>query len=325
MKVFLTQSFGRESEYRRAILAVLSFWAWYKGDEKVVTVIMTDKPDYFRPFFSGIEVDYLLLTTDKIKVMRGDINFIHRMKIALIDEVYQKYPNSDLLYIDSDTFFTQEPSSLLNSITTGTSFMHLLEYEYADYKIFSQSGDGEDTHKDLVSLLNTSKFETSIGEISLNGLATWNAGVLGIASDVKNIIPDVYQLTDIFYKRAPMNGSEQAAFSFMLQKISTVKPAEKYVYHYWGIFKKIVLDAMLENYISKKLANASYADRMDKVKWLTKEIPIAIKINEDAFVHFNNDKFFKGFYLALKTLKYSFFNTPIIKDVLFQVKRRIIK
>lgn len=113
MKLLVTQSFGRTSEYKRVILSVLSFWALYSGDKNnVITVLATDKPDYFKPYFEGIPVEYIILNPEKIKKMRGEIDFIHRMKIAIVDEAFQRYIGADILYVDSDTFSKRPQESI---------------------------------------------------------------------------------------------------------------------------------------------------------------------------------------------------------------------
>src|SRR5687768_15350505 len=101
MFLLVTQSFGKESEYRRAVFAILSFWAWYSGEKsKVKTLIFTDNPQWFEPWLGELPAEYILLTPEKMKKMRGEIDFLHRVKIALIEETFDRYPEADLLYID---------------------------------------------------------------------------------------------------------------------------------------------------------------------------------------------------------------------------------
>src|SRR5689334_15023080 len=99
MEVLVVQSFGKESEFRRAILCIWSFWL-YRPDG--VVVLFTDRPSFFDQALSGRKVEYVHLTTEKIREMRGDIDFLHRMKIAIIEETF-RLKKCNVLYVDSDT------------------------------------------------------------------------------------------------------------------------------------------------------------------------------------------------------------------------------
>src|SRR5688500_15091363 len=102
------QSFGRENEYKRAILTVLSFYANCSlPDEQTRLMLFTDRPEYFSSYLSGLPVDFILLTPEKIKEMRGNIDFLHRMKIAVIEEAFDK-TGGNIIYADSDTFFVAD-------------------------------------------------------------------------------------------------------------------------------------------------------------------------------------------------------------------------
>jgi hypothetical protein len=84
------QSFGRDNEYRRAILTILSFYAHSSlKREETKVLLFTDMPAYFSTFLEGLPVEYVLLTPEKIKSMRGEIDFLHRMKIAVIEEAFK--------------------------------------------------------------------------------------------------------------------------------------------------------------------------------------------------------------------------------------------
>ncbi len=69
------QSFGRENEYRRAAFVVLSYYAHAGEDNNERTLLFTDNPEYFEPYLKGLPVEYVLLTPEKIRTMRGRLIF----------------------------------------------------------------------------------------------------------------------------------------------------------------------------------------------------------------------------------------------------------
>jgi len=325
MKILVTQSFGRESEYKRAILAVLSFWALYSGSKQDVQVlIFTDQPKYFAEYFAGLSVEYIPLTPKKITSMRGEIDFIHRMKIALIEEAFQRYPAADMLYVDSDTIFVKDPKNLLDNIHSDNSFMHLIELEFDEYKKFALQGVGEANHLPFIELLEKKTFLTSKGEEVFHSLTGWNAGVMGLPAKVADFLPDVYKLTDEFYTIAPLNGSEQAAFSYILQTRTNLRDCEEYVYHYWGVFKKQVIDTILPRVINKTLEKLPISQRLLEVERLTKYVPLVIKTHEEALHALNNNKFKEGFKSAIKAMRMSPVNKSFLRHLLYHTKRFLI-
>src|SRR5215207_5956975 len=150
------QSFGRESEYKRAILTVLSFYAYSSlPTEQMRVLFFTDQPAYFSLYFEGLTVEYILLTPEKIKQMRGEINFLHRMKIAVIEEAFS-LTEGPLIYADSDTFFTADPIPLVNELEPAKGFMHLWEYRFEELR--NVSWPVGETFRDFVALIDSREF-----------------------------------------------------------------------------------------------------------------------------------------------------------------------
>jgi len=50
-QVLALQSFGRENEYRRALLTICSYWVYAGADAPVV--LFTDKPEWFDEWLPG--------------------------------------------------------------------------------------------------------------------------------------------------------------------------------------------------------------------------------------------------------------------------------
>ena len=124
------QSFGKEHEYRRAILCIFSLYARLKNRSvDFETVIFTDRPAFFERFLNGLPVRFELLTAATIRQMRGPQDFLHRMKIAIIERAFD-FGGDVLFYIDSDAFFLDDPTPVVTSITETNAFMHCREYAF---------------------------------------------------------------------------------------------------------------------------------------------------------------------------------------------------
>lgn len=205
-------SYGRENEYKRAILTVLSHYAWVApgtGAERVI--VFTDNPDYMQPYLLGLPVDYMLLTPERLREYKGPLDFIHRLKVAIIEAAMLKYPGENILYLDSDTFFQIDPRPLLASISPTVSLMHTREFTL-------ETRRHEEMGRPLLNLLESETIITSRGKERFHsGQYSWNAGVLGLSAPIAAALPDVFLLTDKFFAASGWHISEQLAFSLVLQ------------------------------------------------------------------------------------------------------------
>lgn len=319
------QSFGKESEYRRVVLAILSYYA-YASDKDATTYLFTDNIPWFEPYLNELPIHYVQLTPAKMKVMRGEIDFLHRMKIALIEEAFQ-LSNTNLLYFDSDTFFTADPEIYVKEIAPNRSFMHLLEYEFSVLKN-TTFAEGQNFYQ----LITNQRFQMADGsefEVSLNH-SSWNAGVMMFHRSHSRFIPDVYALTNQFYPKTKNHASEQFAFSLILQESTTLKSCEPVVYHYWYNVKKTIIDEFLEQKMTE-LSNKILGERLKKVILFTKQLPgffdnHLLTAKDNAIQAFNEDKFKKGFQYSMKALnKGGLKDTKFLKDVLYHIKRLMFK
>ena len=325
------QSFGRETEYRRAVLTILSFFAHSSVPLKDSNVLLfTDQPDFFKPYLAGLPIEFVLLTPEKIKSMRGKIDFLHRMKIALIEEAFVKTEGS-ILYADSDTFFTADPAPLMNQLSVDCSFMHVWEYQFERMRNLPLPA-GE-TARAFLSLIETNSFWLANQEtLKITPQhSSWNAGVMMLHRSHKAFIPDVYALTDQFYPSTQNHASEQYAFSIVLQKNTELRACDQVIYHYWYRVKKEIIDRFLLSMINPEWANRSLDERITAIKHYTYSLPSLLErhvlmLKDNSIQALNENQFSKGYVWALKAFKKgAYSDKKFIKDVLYHLKRQLTK
>jgi hypothetical protein len=323
------QSFGREGEYKRAILAVLSFFSWYPNDPKDVRVILfTDRPEYFSDFFNGLTIQYVLLTPEKIIAMRGNIDFLHRMKIALIEEAFS-LSNGSLLYADSDTFFIADPTPLMKELTPVKSFMH--EWEYTFEAVRNWALPTGKSFRDFLSLIESKTFTLSDGsEMNITpNHSSWNAGVMMFHASHARFIPDVYALTEQFYPPSKNHASEQYAFSIILQENTKVSSCEAISYHYWYRVKKQIIDEFLSRKLNNKWKKLPLERKIAIVKEWSLQLPGYFKthewmIKDHAIQAFNENRFSDGYrWTAKALLQKPLSSGTFLKDAFYHFKRHI--
>lgn len=326
MDVLVLQSFGRENEYKRAILTILSYFAHVPAPfRNSKALLFTDNPAYFEPYFGNLPVEFVLLTPEKIRTMRGKIDFLHRMKIAMIEEAFDRC-EGPLLYADSDTFFLSDPTALMRSLSPEKSYMHLREYAFNYLKTLRMPAAA--TFHEFVELIETTTFQLADGSPFkvTTDMYSWNAGVMMFHASHRRFIPDVYALTEQFYPPTRNHASEQYAFSLMLQTQTELQACEPVIYHYWYRIKKQIADVFLDEQLPA-LKEKSLEERIATVREWTRRIPQLFEehefaLRDNAVQAFNENKFGEGYRWTLRALsKAPFSDKTFVKDVMYHTKR----
>ena len=300
-------SYGRETEYLRATCAALSFWARYAGARADVrTVIFTDNPTALQPYLAGLPIAYKCLSDSELVGMKGPQQFVHRVKVAIIDRTFREYPSDTVLYLDSDTFFTAGPRPLLAALLAGRIFMHQYEYTIAEavgiYAGFKQ----EDYPRKAIARLESHPYHLGMTAVQFHqGYHNWNSGVLGLPPAVAAVMPDVYTLTDDLYANSGWIISEQLAFSLVLQAHTKLQPCSRYVYHYWGSGQKTLMDTLLRRVLNEHFSCLPLAARLARVRQLVPQWQRQLalhKIQEGALYAFAQGQLHAGLKYAAKAL-----------------------
>lgn len=250
--VFL--SYGAESEFRRAIFNILSFYAWSAASDikRTRIVIYTDQPHFFQLYLDQPNIEYVLMNPELMEEMLGGTLFYHRRKIASIDMTFKKYPQDNVIFIDSDTFFTGDATLLFNGITKDRAFMHQREYTFEQgLGIFKSFNQGEFPQAFITYITDRELIIGGKPERFTKDDYGWNSGVLGLHSSFAEYMPDVFRLNDEFYENSRWFISEQIAFSLILQRRKILQAADEFVLHYWGKRQKVMLDKLLIDLLNR--------------------------------------------------------------------------
>lgn len=233
----LYQAYGSIDHINECRYSLLKYLAVYnlKPPADTAVVIYTDQPALFESyasFFTGFE----MINVDKAQIQqwRGAIDFVHRVKIEVIKDFFTRY-SGNLIYLDTDTYITEPLQPLFDGLETGAFYLH--EYEGVIDKTMHASFHKWD------DFLRTNTLHYNDKQVDLSGgVKVWNAGVIGLNSNNKQLLDDVLALTDVVYQQFPKHIAEQFAFSYCLQKAGTVKTADTSVVHYWNLkeFRKVL-------------------------------------------------------------------------------------
>jgi hypothetical protein len=226
--VVVYQAYGRPEILQQSLFSVISLVKKHDGLRNVHKILIyTDKPRYFQDFLGQTSfIQYEPMDSNRLQNWLGPDCFVHRVKIEMIRNATSIFPDKNLVYLDGDTFFTEDPADIFSRIDARTSFMH--EFENA-IKL------GKDPlSKKLTKFLNKQDFKVQGHTFRIpSGLMMWNAGLIGFSPEFSGELRDVLALADQAYASYPKHIMEQLAFCYYLSKKTKIQSAQDFVYHYW--------------------------------------------------------------------------------------------
>jgi hypothetical protein len=224
----ITQCYGNEGVFYECAFALLSLSRLYPTALPTNTEIWiyTDNPVWFQTFSNcNLPLQYRQIDAATIQAWRGKIDFVHRVKIELLNDFTQDR-QGNILYIDTDVVFTWPVNKMLEDIEAGKRYMHTMEGKICD--------EGNPVLKKLNTYLQANNRKQNNGQ-PLNALAMWNAGVLGFNTADAAMLNEVLAFTDNEYPQFPKHVVEQFAFSAFFQQAGAVKAAMPCILHYWNL------------------------------------------------------------------------------------------
>lgn len=218
--------YGGENYNNEALYSLLSYYK-YNDASLAQVVIYTDEPAFFKKHLPQ-GITYITLTTAQLTEWKGEVNFNHRIKIKALQDACTRF-QGNILYSDTDTFYTKNIQPLFNSIDKGGVLFHKSENTLKD----NPGGIARKMRK-FLKQYPTFKLASQPEPVYIDeNLAVWNAGSIGFKTEFSGTLQSILELTDEFYSRYHLFVMEQVAFNYFLQKISLPQSTEDYVGHYW--------------------------------------------------------------------------------------------
>ncbi|MGV9004575.1 hypothetical protein [Flavobacterium sp.] len=253
------QAHGNLDIHNELIYSIASFYL-QSTTVPVDIIVYTDNTEYLKKYLPSTII-YESLTAAMLKDWRGQIDFVHRVKVEMLIDVCQKYVGN-ILYLDTDTIFTQSPDILFKAIENGVQIMHTSEGKMT----ITRNSLFDKIAKFLLnkSFQINGKFFTISTHQEI-----WNAGVIGFTSNQINLLYDVLALTDALYKQYQKHIMEQLSFSFVFTQNKLLTAAENQIFHYWNFkeFRTLLREYLLvQDTFEKILATSETINPVELIK-----------------------------------------------------------
>lgn len=249
------QAYGKLEILQECIYSITQLLQYYKAkNSPFKIVVVTDNVPYFQQYLAQSEVlIYEPISIDKFNEWKGAINFVHRVKIEVLQYITAKY-NGNYLYADTDIYFLQPIDELFNQIAQGKHLMCFKEWGIAEGKNI--------LYKRLNKFIQSKANITPIKPSDV----MYNAGILGFNESFIPSLQKVLELTDKLHPLHPIFIIEQLAFSYVMQLEAPVIPTEKiYTYHYWNFkeFRQVLANVFAKYNNSETIAKALVNIKVD--------------------------------------------------------------
>jgi len=219
----LYQAYGSPDILNEALFSILSYLRRPAG---ATVLVYTDNAAHFRVVLGETAgVAYVPIEPAQWRAWRGDIDFVHRVKIKVLQHAAAHYAGN-LLYVDTDTVFTQPLTEIFTALGRGERFMHVAE---------GRLSDGNPLNRKINRALQQAGGTALVGGPIGPATQMYNAGVLGLRSSDAPLLTQVLALTEQLYRLYPKHVMEQLAFSTIWARSGPVREAAPWVYHYWNL------------------------------------------------------------------------------------------
>jgi hypothetical protein len=264
--VVVYQAYGRADIVRQNLFSIVSLFKKDAGLANVHKILIyTDQADYFKDFLGyNPAIQYESMGPDRLEKWRGEIQFVHRVKVEMLRDAAKLFPEHNLFYMDGDTYFVTNPEKIFAQISHRQSFMHEAE------NIIELGKDP--LSKKIAKFLkkNTFQIDGQVVQIPLSTMM-WNAGVLGFSPAFFGYLDKVLEFTDQSYSKYQKHIMEQLAFSYFLSQKTTIQSAREDVHHYWR--QKDEFNTLIENFLQKTKNLETALREYDQIQWPAQAVP----------------------------------------------------
>lgn len=226
MICLLFQSYGSEVIAKELIYCLNSFWQQHPATD-IKILIYTDNSSFFEKHLTQQAAIYRIVSDSEIKEWRGEKDFIHRVKVKVILDAFEKYQPEKLIYLDSDTFFNSSILEEIQKIDPKNTIMHVNE-GFLNRPI-------NPLFKKISKFLKTTPVLVNgkMKKIPTN-IPMWNAGVLGLHHSHQSLVAEVLSISDFMFDLYQKHVMEQLAFSYVLNQNTKVNKISSKIHHYWS-------------------------------------------------------------------------------------------
>ncbi|UYZ57554.1 hypothetical protein [Hymenobacter latericus] len=209
-----------------ALYSVLSYFRVAPQPPAQVLIYTDDAAAFRQVLGPRPDVHYPAVSAEEWQAWRGKADMVYMVKIGVLEHAAVHYPGN-LLLIDTDTIWQQDPTPLFSQIGQGQRFLHATE---------GRLGYGDALNRKVYRNLTGHPYRFGNTPVQITPETVMlNSGAVGLSSHDLPLLHDVRELAEQFYAVYRKHLMEQLAFSVRLPLAGPVQEAAPYVLHYWNL------------------------------------------------------------------------------------------
>lgn len=218
--------YGGEDYNNEALYSLLSYYNFHTPDENRV-LIYSDDTAFFKQYLPG-NVVYHELTQGQLTEWKGPLNYVHRVKVKVLQDVVSSY-SGNILSVDTDTLFKSNIAGLFGEIEKD-----YVVFDKSEGRLVDNPGGIARKMRKFLKKDNHFILPSWSEAIEINETAeVWNIGVTGFNTSMSGLLLKTEELIDALYGKYQFYVMEQIAFNAIFPKSNTPVSAESYIHHYW--------------------------------------------------------------------------------------------
>ncbi len=272
MNIFCYIATNKDVYLNQTIFSIMSLIA-IKQNKFDKIIIFTDLIDSFKSFFENttLNIEYHLLDKPTIAKWTEPTGNIFKIKLTAFTQIWNMYPEANIIFLDSDTIITNPLSYWFDKIAQGTSLMNTDEGRLKNSPTYGI----RKTYQALKSqsiVIDDKPFDLP------EWLHMYNAGVIGMGANSKSLMNKVIAFHDDFHRSTGNYFSEQLSLSYVLTLDSKLETCDDNLIHYWYVKEfQTKIDETIE-----KLKTLSWEEKL-KLTLPIQKLPTRKKFKSWAF------------------------------------------
>jgi len=255
-KIIAYYCFGINSVLEQTIFSCSSAIAQLRKNDifsDYIFIIFTDKIDFFSKFKLSVQkyCKIILMDLSKDNLLsnwKGEPPDNFRIKLKSLEYCCEKFLDSKVLLLDSDTVFIAHPDDVFAKISITNSLFH----EYEGRPEFNKTPG----HRHFLNFIKDFKFDLNEKRSNFNfpvDMDLYNAGVIGLESRNVFLVKEALAIHNVIFEKTKFYYTEQLSITYTVQNKTKIQLADKEIAHYW-YYKEI------QTYISKYLKKVEIVD-----------------------------------------------------------------
>lgn len=251
--------------YQQALFSILTLQTQRDISDRYIVV--TDYPEFFKCVKDSVTV--IEINKETLREWEGEYKFFWRVKIKALLTVAERWPDTSILYLDSDTFLYGSLNAIRADLAEGQNCMHINEGRMPDLKTKTEKLMWKQIHN-----------KTFGGVLMTTDQCMWNAGTIGVSHLDKNSLKLALQICDEMCALGVTRRLiEQFAFSAALNQYSPLQAVDHIIGHYWG--NKGQWNALINSFFLKHFfTDKKQADLVVEIQKIDlKQLAVRIKVS----------------------------------------------